>query len=286
MAETLATCWSHPGKAIPYPNMDVSDLTLLERATAASKAGYEGIGIYLPDLRVALRTHSLEDLAQMHKDLGLKYIELEFLQGWWADGDERVESDQKRLELLAAAEVFDATHIKVGGHICRNEGEIPPALDYDLFAPALHQLGVEAAEHGTRIAIEFITTSDVASVTDAVRLIEWADHPALGLCVDNWNIERGLSTNADVAGIPAGKVFAVEVTDGLHEKRDGAFEDMINYRLLPGDGEFDIAGFVDAIRATGFTGPWGIEILSSEQRKRPVGDALSDFRTRAMPYLT
>jgi sugar phosphate isomerase/epimerase len=34
-------------------------------------------------------------------------------------------------------------------------------------------------------------------------------------------------------------------------------------RRLPGDGDFDIAGFVDAVRATGFQGPWGVEVLST-----------------------
>jgi sugar phosphate isomerase/epimerase len=32
---------------------------------------------------------------------------------------------------------------------------------------------------------------------------------------------------------------------------------------LPGDGDFDIAGFVAAVRATGFHGPWGVELLSA-----------------------
>jgi sugar phosphate isomerase/epimerase len=34
-------------------------------------------------------------------------------------------------------------------------------------------------------------------------------------------------------------------------------------RRLPGDGDFDIAGFVAAVRATGFRGPWGVEVLSA-----------------------
>ena len=34
-------------------------------------------------------------------------------------------------------------------------------------------------------------------------------------------------------------------------------------RRLPGDGDFDIASFVAAVRATGFQGPWGVELLSA-----------------------
>ena len=34
-------------------------------------------------------------------------------------------------------------------------------------------------------------------------------------------------------------------------------------RRLPGDGDFDIGGFVAAVRAAGFQGPWGVELLSA-----------------------
>ena len=35
-------------------------------------------------------------------------------------------------------------------------------------------------------------------------------------------------------------------------------------RLLPGDGAFDLAGLVDALRATGTRAPWGVEVFSDE----------------------
>ena len=46
-------------------------------------------------------------------------------------------------------------------------------------------------------------------------------------------------------------------------------------RRLPGDGDFDIAGFVAAVRATGFQGPWGVELLSAA-----IGDVGPDELAR------
>jgi sugar phosphate isomerase/epimerase len=286
MVETLATCWSHPGQATPYPTKDVSDLTLRERAVAAAEAGYEGIGIYLPDLRKALSTHTLHEIGAIHRDLGFRHIELEFLQGWWASGEERVLSDQVRRELLEAAEILGARHFKIGGLVSKTDGIPPPPLDLEVYAAALHQLGQEAAAHGTKVALEFITTSNVENATDAVELLQTADHPSLGLCVDTWHIERGTSTNQDVANIPEGMIIAVEITDGWRQVTgEGEFADMVNRRACPGEGEFDIAGFVAAVRASGFDGPWGIEVISAEQRQRPILDALTDFRQTSLPYL-
>jgi hypothetical protein len=42
---------------------------------------------------------------------------------------------------------------------------------------------------------------------------------------------------------------------------------------------------VDAIRATGFAGPWGVEMLSREYRKLPLEDAVRVARDAALPYL-
>ena len=59
----------------------------------------------------------------------------------------------------------------------------------------------------------------------------------------------------------------MELADGASTPvRDDIAIDGVDYRKSPGDGEFDICGFVDAAKATGFDGPWGVEVLSIENR--------------------
>ena len=49
----------------------------------------------------------------------------------------------------------------------------------------------------------------------------------------------------------------------------------MNRRRYCGEGSFDLPGIVAALRTAGWTGPWGVEILSEEHRSLPVRDALA-----------
>jgi sugar phosphate isomerase/epimerase len=50
--------------------------------------------------------------------------------------------------------------------------------------------------------------------------------------------------------------------------------------VLCGTGTFDVTGFVATLQQIGFTGPWGVEIISDEYRQRPLEVALVDaYRT-------
>ena len=44
-------------------------------------------------------------------------------------------------------------------------------------------------------------------------------------------------------------------------------------RRLCGEGAFDLQGCIRALRAAGWTGPWGVEILSEAFRRLPVREA-------------
>ena len=46
-----------------------------------------------------------------------------------------------------------------------------------------------------------------------------------------------------------------------------------NTRLLPGEGELDVRGFVDALASIGYDGPFGIESSYPEFRALGVGEA-------------
>ena len=61
------------------------------------------------------------------------------------------------------------------------------------------------------------------------------------------------------------------------------FEDTVFRRRFCGEGAFDIAGFVAAVRATGYQGPYGCEVLNDDIRKMPL-DAVARlaFETTAV----
>jgi sugar phosphate isomerase/epimerase len=130
------------------------------------------------------------------------------------------------------------------------------------------------------VALEPLPFSNVTDFRLASELVAAADHPAAGLVVDIWHLERGPSTLADLAEIPGDRVFAVELDDAPSPQSTDLFHDTIHHRMLCGSGTFDVRGFVETLERIGFSGPWGVEILSETHRRRPLPEALADaYRT-------
>ena len=73
--------------------------------------------------------------------------------------------------------------------------------------------------------------------------------------------------------IPREYLAWVELSDGPVQYMDDPIDEVINHRLLPGEGEFDIPGYIDACRAVGYDGPWGVEVLSAKLRSLPLEEA-------------
>jgi len=84
----------------------------------------------------------------------------------------------------------------------------------------------------------------------------------------------------EVARIPKEYLFAIEINDGTFTAPWSLHEDTINHRRLCGEGEFDVKGFVACMLKAGYQGPWGIEVLSAELRKKPLEELVTRaFRT-------
>ena len=215
-------------------------------------------------------------------DLGLVHLEVELLENWWTTGSRRRESDQKRGSLLTAAEVLGARQIKIGPDVEVVDGVVPPLADVAHWATELHQLAAQAAEVGTRVALEPLPFSNITDFRLAAELVAAADHPAAGLVVDIWHLERGPSTLADLAEVPGDKVFVVELNDAPAPQSTDLFHDTIHHRVLCGSGTFDVQGFVETLQRIGFAGPWGVEIISDAHRRRPLQEALVDAHRTTM----
>jgi hypothetical protein len=61
--------------------------------------------------------------------------------------------------------------------------------------------------------------------------------------------------------------------------------DTFNGRRLPGQGDLDVRGFVDAVKSTGYDGVWGVEILSADYRKLPTEEAVPAAYRVTVQYL-
>jgi sugar phosphate isomerase/epimerase len=280
--ELLATCWTHAGDAVPVAGRRLSPLDLRARAEAVAAAGFTGIGFTINDLDAARASYGLRQVKQICDDLGLVHLELELLEGWWTTDQPRLDSDRTRASLLQAAEVLGARQVKIGPDVEVIDGVVSPLADVAHWAGELHQLAAQAAGVGTRVALEPLPFSNIADFRLAAELVAAADHPAAGLVVDIWHLERGPSTLADLAELPDGKVFVVELNDAPEPRSADLFQDTIDHRVLCGSGTFDVKGFIETLRRMSFAGPWGVEILSEAHRRRPLCEALIDAHRTTM----
>ena len=158
--------------------------------------------------------------------------------------------------LFDAADVLSPAFIKIGS-------ENGPVTDDPLaLVGPLRDLADEASEHGTRVAIQPMPFSAIATVPMGVEIVNAAGHPAAGLVIDAWHVFRaGTSLTELSAVLSPTSIFGVELNDAAAQVIGTLFEDTVERRLLCGEGSFDLRGLVAVLRGTGFDGPWGVEIV-------------------------
>jgi len=267
--DLLASAWTTAGNAKPMTENEESPYDLRSRIAAAAGAGYRGFGIVHADLALARRQMGLRTLRAILEDNGIVHIEVEMLGDWFATGERRRRSDAIRRDLLEAAGVLGARHIKVGGEI---HGHPWP---FEKMALDFHDLCRDAANAGTRIAFEIMPFGTIADLEGGVSLVDTAGHSAGGLMLDLWHMARGKIDFDEVAALPRRYLFAVELDDADSSLVGTMLEDTLNRRRLCGEGAQDVTSFIRAVHATGFDGPWGVEILSDEHRKRSLQDQVT-----------
>jgi sugar phosphate isomerase/epimerase len=265
----LATCWTSAGDAAPLRGDERSPLPLRERIEALAQAGFRGFGLVHADLLAAEQQYGLAGIRSMVSDNGLIHIELELLTDWWASGPTRERSDEVRRTLLAAAESLGADHIKVAPDVSGSP------WDYADWVREFSRLAADAHAVGTRVGLEFLPWSNIETVHDGLRLVEDAGHEAGGLIIDVWHTERAHTPPEDLATIPLERIVGVELNDADMAPVGTLFEDTVNRRRLCGQGSFRLPELIQALRSTGWAGPWGVEILSEEFRQLPLHEALA-----------
>jgi len=268
--ELLASYWTICGGAEPHTDHEYSPFSLRDRAAAASKAGFTGLGLWHADLVHIRKQHSLPEIRSILADNGIRHLELEFLTDWFLDDcDRRRASDDLRRVLLESAEALGARHIKVGDFF-DSPVSMPKLIE------SFAQLCRDAAEHGTRVAFEMMPFSVIHTLEDALTLVKGADAPNGGICIDLWHVVKLGVPYDNVAAIPKRFLTSIELNDGFLKVPEGMtlHEETINHRQFCGEGQFDVRGFVDRMRAAGYDQPWGIEVLNKAHRSLALPDVV------------
>lgn len=269
--DVLGSYWTLAGDADPLASDEDdarqwSQWDFEDRVEKAAEVGFTGMGFWHADLAHVLEHRTLEELKEILDANGIEAVELEFLNFWHCDeSDERRRAEaETRSMLLAAAEVLDANHLKVGN--------IPGVkTELEQVEAAFETLCAEASDHDTKVGLELIPVDpNVTSLEEALSVVETPENG--GIVLDTWHVAKmGIDYDA-VRAIPESELVGVEINDGYWETDVPLDVETVNQRTLPGEGEFDVSGFVAAVRETGFDGYWGIEVLSEQLRHRPMNE--------------
>ena len=117
----------------------------------------------------------------------------------------------------------------------------------------------------------------VKTPQQTVKLLQDADAVNTSVFIDIWHTVRAGVSIESLRELAGEWIAGIELGDGSVEPVNGnLIEDGLNHRALPGQGEFDVTGFLRAIFSTGFTRPIGAEIFSIENRARSLQQAVAD----------
>ena len=150
-----------------------------------------------------------------------------------------------------------------GAAFVTNTG-IPPGgnmqLVWDTAIKEYRALAAFATDHGVRVALEPLNPSIVNIETaiwtlpQAMEIVAAVNEDSFGICLDCWNVWQNADL-ADAIRACGDRIFTVQISDWRTPR---SFED----RLIPGQGEIPLPDFLRAVRETGFSGAYSVEIFS------------------------
>jgi sugar phosphate isomerase/epimerase len=141
-------------------------------------------------------------------------------------------------------------------------------------AKAFGALCDRAAPHALVVGIEFLPFTNIPTAADVIEILDLADRPNAGCCVDIWHHVRGANDEAQIRALGPDRVAAVQMNDGtLEPALDDYYDDCLRSRVPPGEGEFDCVGFVRLLDEMGVRAPISLEVCSEQLWVAPVEEA-------------
>jgi 3-dehydroshikimate dehydratase len=252
--------------------------SLVEKLYACAAAGLDGVEIFEPDL-VASESGP-EEIRALAKRLGLSldlYQPFRDFEGvtpeLLADNLRRAEAKFALMQRLGIETIL----------VCSNVATATIDSD-EVSADQLRALGDLAEAYGVRVAFEALAWGRfVDDYRRSWRIVERADHPRIGLCLDSFHI---LSRGHDPAGIeqiPGEKIFYVQLADAPALSMD-VLSWSRHYRLFPGEGAWDLAAFVSHVLCAGYSGPLSLEVFNDIFRQTDVARTAAHAR-RSLAWL-
>ncbi|GGF58824.1 4-hydroxyphenylpyruvate dioxygenase [Azorhizobium oxalatiphilum] len=234
--------------------------TLVEKLEAIAAAGFPMVEIFENDL-IAF-PGSPAEVRRICADLGLAIITCQPFRDF-----EGMPEARRQRTFDRAERKFDLLQ-ELGSDllfVCSNVS--PEALGgMDRQVQDFVELGERAAQRGLRVGYEALSWGrHVFDYRDAWEIVRRADRPNVGVVLDSFHIlARGLEL-ASMGRIPREKIAMVQMADAPLLQLDPLSWSR-HWRCLPGQGDLDLSGFMDALVSTGYDGVLSLEIFNDRFR--------------------
>lgn len=252
--------------------------TLSEKLEAIAAAGFDGVEIFENDL--LYYDGSPREIKQMCADLGIAITLFQPFRDFEGCRRDRLPRNLERAERKFDLMQELGTDLVL---VCSN-ASADSLGDRQILIDDLHLLAERAGARGLRIGYEALAwgrhVNTYQQVWDIVRS---ADHPSLGVLLDSFHTLSLKGDPAAIAEIPGDKIFFVQMADAPLLAMD-VLEWSRHFRCFPGQGEFDLPGFLAPIIKSGYTGPLSLEIFNDGFRAAPPRANAADG-LRSLLYL-
>jgi sugar phosphate isomerase/epimerase len=241
-----------------------------EAVLAAAEAGYDYLGFRLMPAVPGGLAYALMDeparvkaLLNLMEDKGVEVFDIEMIR----IGPEF--DPEPYLPFLDCSAQLGARAILVAGD----------DTDEVRLTHSFVKLCEAARPFGLSMDLEFMPQSELRDLAAATRVLTAADQPNQGVIIDTLHVSRSRSTIEEIASVPRKWLHYAQICDAPAEIPES--RDELNYaarheRLLPGEGELDLAGMFEALPADI---PVAVEIPNDRQSR---GLSATEWARRAL----
>ncbi len=151
----------------------------------------------------------------------------------------------------------------------------------------LSELGERAAKRNMRVGYEGLAWGrHIWDHRDAWSLVRDVDHPNIGLVLDSFHSLSRKIPSASIGDIRADKLFLVQIADAPMLDMDYLSWSR-HFRNMPGQGDFALTDFADAVHKIGYDGYWSLEIFNDRFRAGSAsGVAVDGYRSLQLMHDT
>jgi 4-hydroxyphenylpyruvate dioxygenase len=246
--------------------------TLRDKLEAIAAAGFRHVEIFEADLLAF--PGSPRDVRRICEDLGLSIVTCQPFRDFEGMPDARrtraFDRAERKFDLLQelGTDLF---------FVCSSVS--PEALGgIDRLADDFAELGDRAARRNIHVGYEALAWGGhIFDYRDAWEIVRRADRPNVGLILDSFHVLARGTELGPIARIPGDRIFLVQIADAPRLSMDPLSWSR-HWRCLPGQGDFDLTGFLGQLEQTSYDGVLSLEIFNDRFRAGSARSVARDGR--------